>query len=142
MINFNGCRYEDEKQAIEMVFFIPRLPGVSPGNAVTRSGLRGCSKSRLLYTESHPTAWMYFSVCGLVGLGTAFLFILVTQCRGSHGSLCVGWDRMASESVDILKRIDHIICHGVVPGDASRTHSYGKLVNQWILGTHPYLAIL
>lgn len=33
----------------------------------------------LLYTESHPTAWMYFSVCGLVGLGTAFLFILVTQ---------------------------------------------------------------
>eukprot|EP00435_Cladocopium_sp_Y103_P018070 s1638_g4.t1 len=33
----------------------------------------------LLYTESHPAAWMYFSVCGLVGLGTAFLFILVTQ---------------------------------------------------------------
>ncbi|CAK9092546.1 unnamed protein product [Durusdinium trenchii] len=33
----------------------------------------------LLYTDAHPTAWMYFSVCGLVGLGTAFLFILVTQ---------------------------------------------------------------
>ncbi|CAE7276392.1 AVPL2 [Symbiodinium natans] len=33
----------------------------------------------LLYTEEHPTAWMNFSVCGLVGLGTAFLFILVTQ---------------------------------------------------------------
>ncbi|CAJ1348880.1 unnamed protein product [Effrenium voratum] len=33
----------------------------------------------LLYTPSHPAAWLYFSVCGLVGLGTAFLFILVTQ---------------------------------------------------------------
>jgi len=33
----------------------------------------------LLYTEEHPKAWMHFSVCGLVGLGTAFLFILVTQ---------------------------------------------------------------
>ena len=33
----------------------------------------------LLYTESHPNAWIYFSVCGLVGLGTAFLFILLTQ---------------------------------------------------------------
>ena len=43
------------------------------------------SKARLLYTESHPAAWMYFSVCGLVGLGTAFLFILVTQCAGALG---------------------------------------------------------
>ena len=34
----------------------------------------------LLYTDAHPAAWIYFSVCGLVGLGTAFLFILVTQC--------------------------------------------------------------
>eukprot|EP00931_Biecheleriopsis_adriatica_P056228 TRINITY_DN33310_c0_g1_i1.p1 TRINITY_DN33310_c0_g1~~TRINITY_DN33310_c0_g1_i1.p1 ORF type:complete len:855 (-),score=165.95 TRINITY_DN33310_c0_g1_i1:68-2479(-) len=33
----------------------------------------------LLYTSTHPHAWLYFSVCGLVGLGTAFLFILVTQ---------------------------------------------------------------
>jgi len=33
----------------------------------------------LLRTDEHPTAWMHFSVCGLLGLGTAFLFILVTQ---------------------------------------------------------------
>jgi len=33
----------------------------------------------LLYTAAKPYAWMYFSVCGLIGLGTAFLFILVTQ---------------------------------------------------------------
>lgn len=33
----------------------------------------------LLYTEAHPTAWMNFALCGLIGLGTAFLFILVTQ---------------------------------------------------------------
>mmetsp|Transcript_122796 Transcript_122796/g.348033 ORF Transcript_122796/g.348033 Transcript_122796/m.348033 type:complete len:827 (-) Transcript_122796:115-2595(-) len=33
----------------------------------------------LLQTSEHPNAWMHFSVCGLIGLGTAFLFILVTQ---------------------------------------------------------------
>lgn len=33
----------------------------------------------LLYTAEHPTAWLHFAVCGLIGLGTAFLFILVTQ---------------------------------------------------------------
>eukprot|EP00930_Biecheleria_cincta_P034871 TRINITY_DN24037_c0_g1_i1.p1 TRINITY_DN24037_c0_g1~~TRINITY_DN24037_c0_g1_i1.p1 ORF type:complete len:837 (-),score=163.72 TRINITY_DN24037_c0_g1_i1:498-2978(-) len=33
----------------------------------------------LLYTSAFPYAWIYFAICGLVGLGTAFLFILVTQ---------------------------------------------------------------
>jgi len=33
----------------------------------------------LLRTDEHPTAWLHFSACGLLGLGTAFLFILVTQ---------------------------------------------------------------
>jgi len=33
----------------------------------------------LLRTDEHPAAWLHFSVCGLLGLGTAFLFILVTQ---------------------------------------------------------------
>mmetsp|Transcript_67175 Transcript_67175/g.160888 ORF Transcript_67175/g.160888 Transcript_67175/m.160888 type:complete len:824 (-) Transcript_67175:255-2726(-) len=32
-----------------------------------------------LYTEAYPYAWMNFTVCGLVGLGTAFVFILITQ---------------------------------------------------------------
>lgn len=33
----------------------------------------------LLHTPDHPSAWMNFAGCGLIGLGTAFLFILVTQ---------------------------------------------------------------
>merc|ERR1740121_3537772 len=33
----------------------------------------------LLYTEAHPAAWMHFAACGLIGLATAFIFILVTQ---------------------------------------------------------------
>jgi len=33
----------------------------------------------LLYCDAHPTAWMHFAACGLLGLATAFLFILVTQ---------------------------------------------------------------
>jgi len=33
----------------------------------------------LLHTDAHPLAWMHFALCGLIGLGTAFLFILVTQ---------------------------------------------------------------
>jgi len=33
----------------------------------------------LLHTPAYPTAWISFSICGLIGLGTAFLFILVTQ---------------------------------------------------------------
>mmetsp|Transcript_90086 Transcript_90086/g.233649 ORF Transcript_90086/g.233649 Transcript_90086/m.233649 type:complete len:818 (-) Transcript_90086:541-2994(-) len=33
----------------------------------------------LLYTPTHPSAWQNFAMCGLLGLGTAFLFILVTQ---------------------------------------------------------------
>eukprot|EP00927_Polykrikos_kofoidii_P083399 TRINITY_DN8526_c1_g1_i2.p1 TRINITY_DN8526_c1_g1~~TRINITY_DN8526_c1_g1_i2.p1 ORF type:complete len:836 (-),score=149.79 TRINITY_DN8526_c1_g1_i2:202-2556(-) len=33
----------------------------------------------LLHTEEYPMAWVHFAVCGLVGLSTAFLFILVTQ---------------------------------------------------------------
>lgn len=33
----------------------------------------------LLHHEEHPRAWLHFSACGLVGLGTAFCFILVTQ---------------------------------------------------------------
>lgn len=33
----------------------------------------------LLYTDQFPGAWMNFAACGLIGLGTAFLFILVTQ---------------------------------------------------------------
>merc|ERR1719476_179619 len=33
----------------------------------------------LLHTPTHPSAWFYFAVCGEIGLGTAFLFILVTQ---------------------------------------------------------------
>ena len=69
---------------IEIVWFFPNRLPVEPRGKYT-----GCC-FRLLYTASHPAAWMYFSVCGLVGLGTAFLFILVTQrlCLGS-----VGWDR-------------------------------------------------
>merc|ERR1719316_2423717 len=30
----------------------------------------------LLYTSEYPSAWMNFAGCGLLGLGTAFLFIL------------------------------------------------------------------
>merc|ERR1719394_1612943 len=33
----------------------------------------------LLYTDAHPMAWMHFAACGLIGLGTTFIFILVTQ---------------------------------------------------------------
>jgi len=33
----------------------------------------------LLYTSVHPWAWLHFAGCGLIGLGTAFCFILVTQ---------------------------------------------------------------
>lgn len=33
----------------------------------------------LLFTTAFPHAWMYFAACGLIGLSTAFLFILVTQ---------------------------------------------------------------
>jgi len=33
----------------------------------------------LLHCPEHPGAWMNFAVCGLIGLGTAFLFILVSQ---------------------------------------------------------------
>jgi len=33
----------------------------------------------LLYVPSHPLAWLHFAVCGLIGLGTAFAFILVSQ---------------------------------------------------------------
>merc|ERR1719440_867053 len=33
----------------------------------------------LLHTEEYPAAWLNFAACGLMGLGTAFLFILVTQ---------------------------------------------------------------
>lgn len=33
----------------------------------------------LLRTAAHPMAWVYFSACGLLGLATAFLFIIVTQ---------------------------------------------------------------
>ena len=35
----------------------------------------------LLYTPKHPSAWLYYTACGEAGLLTAFLFILVTQCR-------------------------------------------------------------
>merc|ERR1719272_1799772 len=33
----------------------------------------------LLHIPEYPSAWMNFAGCGLIGLGTAFLFILVTQ---------------------------------------------------------------
>jgi inorganic pyrophosphatase len=33
----------------------------------------------LLHLDEYPSAWMNFAGCGLLGLGTAFLFILVTQ---------------------------------------------------------------
>eukprot|EP00928_Gymnodinium_smaydae_P026583 TRINITY_DN20829_c0_g1_i1.p1 TRINITY_DN20829_c0_g1~~TRINITY_DN20829_c0_g1_i1.p1 ORF type:complete len:487 (-),score=107.40 TRINITY_DN20829_c0_g1_i1:294-1754(-) len=33
----------------------------------------------LLHSQEHPAAWYHFATCGLLGLGTAFLFILVTQ---------------------------------------------------------------
>jgi len=33
----------------------------------------------LLHSPEYPMAWIHFSACGLTGLGTAFLFILVTQ---------------------------------------------------------------
>lgn len=33
----------------------------------------------LLSTPAHPGAWLHFSVCGLIGIATAFAFILVTQ---------------------------------------------------------------
>jgi len=33
----------------------------------------------LLHAPSHPLAWLHFAMCGLVGLGTAFAFILVSQ---------------------------------------------------------------
>merc|ERR1712136_49218 len=32
-----------------------------------------------LYTPLRPQAWIYFAACGLVGLATAFSFILVSQ---------------------------------------------------------------
>ena len=32
-----------------------------------------------LYAPEYPKAWMHFALCGLIGIGTAFLFILVTQ---------------------------------------------------------------
>jgi len=33
----------------------------------------------LLHAPSHPMAWFKFAMCGEIGLGTAFLFILVSQ---------------------------------------------------------------
>jgi len=33
----------------------------------------------LLYTDAHPATWFHFAVCGLIGLATAFSFILVMQ---------------------------------------------------------------
>merc|ERR1719426_480443 len=32
-----------------------------------------------LYTPGYPQAWLHFLLCGLIGIGTAFSFILVTQ---------------------------------------------------------------
>jgi len=33
----------------------------------------------LLHCEEYPNAWFHFAGCGLIGLGTAFVFILLTQ---------------------------------------------------------------
>lgn len=33
----------------------------------------------LLYVESAPAAWMHFFGCGIVGMVTAYIFILSTQ---------------------------------------------------------------
>uniref|UniRef100_A0A6A7G7M3 H(+)-exporting diphosphatase n=1 Tax=Hirondellea gigas TaxID=1518452 RepID=A0A6A7G7M3_9CRUS len=33
----------------------------------------------MLHTESHPRAWLHFFGCGLIGLATAYLLILITQ---------------------------------------------------------------
>lgn len=35
----------------------------------------------LLYVESSPSAWMHFFGCGIVGMVTAYIFILSTQVR-------------------------------------------------------------
>lgn len=35
----------------------------------------------LLYVDAHPSAWMHFFGCGLVGMVTAYIFILSTQVR-------------------------------------------------------------
>lgn len=33
----------------------------------------------LLYTESAPNAWLYFSACGFIGLATSIAFVFITQ---------------------------------------------------------------
>ncbi|CAN0525084.1 unnamed protein product, partial [Scytosiphon promiscuus] len=33
----------------------------------------------LLYVESSPSAWIHFFGCGIVGMVTAYIFILSTQ---------------------------------------------------------------
>lgn len=32
-----------------------------------------------LYTESHPSAWKNFAICGAIGMICAFLFVIITQ---------------------------------------------------------------
>jgi len=33
----------------------------------------------LLYTDQDPTTWLHFTLCGLVGIITAYLFVWITQ---------------------------------------------------------------
>ncbi|KAB1218236.1 Pyrophosphate-energized membrane proton pump 3 [Morella rubra] len=39
----------------------------------------GLSTRWMLYTERAPSAWFNFALCGLVGISTAYLFVLITK---------------------------------------------------------------
>lgn len=40
----------------------------------------------LLYVETKPWAWVHFFFCGVVGMITAYIFIVSTQVRGGRAS--------------------------------------------------------